>query len=174
MRPGLLLTAAALLVGGCGLDLSGKSNSDGSGGGAHVGGVTSQSIDDLAAPVSAPQATAPQQGPTATPPVATPPAAAPTQVVAEGGVGKQGQGYGGGIITEPIKQRFVIEQRLIFDQITHAINLYKATNGNAPKSHEEFMEQIIQANGIALPELPAGQTYIYDPETEQLMVERPQ
>lgn len=171
MRPGLLLTVAALLVGGCGLDLSGKAKDDGSGGGgAHVGGVTSQSIDDLAQPV----ASAPQDAvnkPTYEPAA---PSATPTQVPAEGGVGKQGQGYGGGLITEPIKQRFVIEQRLIFDQIKHAIDLYKATNGNAPRTHEEFMEQIIQANGIALPELPAGQSYIYDPDTEQLMVERPQ
>ncbi len=36
------------------------------------------------------------------------------------------------------------------------------------------MENIIKANGIALPELPAGQKYVFDPEQAQLMVERPQ
>jgi hypothetical protein len=51
--------------------------------------------------------------------------------------------------------------------------LFKATNGNSPKSHEDFMAQIIDANQIHLPELAAGQRYVYDPEKEELMVERP-
>jgi hypothetical protein len=89
-------------------------------------------------------------------------------------VGKQGQGYGGGIYTEPIRQRFRIEQRLIFDQIKHALELHKGLNdGRAPATHEEFMEQIIAANQIQLPELPDGQRYVYDPATEELLVERP-
>ena len=116
------------------------------------------------------------------PPPPPPPAATATAdaaatsanaVKAEAGVGIKGRGYGGGMITEPIHQYFSIRERLAFDQITHAVDLYKATNGNAPKSHEEFMTQIIKANGIALPKLPAGERYLYDPKTEQLMVERP-
>ena len=53
------------------------------------------------------------------------------------------------------------------------MKLFKASEDRAPKSHEEFMEKIIKANNIHLPELPDGQRYQYDPKTEQLMVESP-
>ena len=33
--------------------------------------------------------------------------------------------------------------------------------------------KIIKANNIHLPELPDGDRYMYDPKTEQLMVESP-
>ncbi len=49
----------------------------------------------------------------------------------------------------------------------------KRLNGRKPNSHEEFMEKIIKEGKINLPELPAGQRYVYDPEQGQLMVERP-
>jgi len=88
-------------------------------------------------------------------------------------VGKKGRGYGAGMITTPIAAYFSIRERLAFDQVTHAMDLYKATNEHAPKSHEEFMEKIIKENGVKLPQLPAGERYLYDPKTEQLMVERP-
>jgi hypothetical protein len=106
-----------------------------------------------------------------------PPAAAnapsANAVKAEAGVGKKGRGYGGGMITTPIAAYFSIRERLAFDQVAHAMDLYKATNEHGPKSHEEFMEKIIRENGIKLPQLPAGERYLYDPQTEQLMVERP-
>ena len=51
--------------------------------------------------------------------------------------------------------------------------LFKATEGRTPKSHEEFMEKIIKANHIHLPTLPEGHRYVYDPKQEQLMVEQP-
>jgi hypothetical protein len=35
------------------------------------------------------------------------------------------------------------------------------------------MEKIVKFNNIKLPQLPPGQTYFYDPETNQLMVRRP-
>ncbi len=97
------------------------------------------------------------------------------QVKAEVGVGAKGRGYGGGIITEPVHQYFVIQERLPFEiEIPHALNLYKASHDfKGPKTHEAFMKEIIEANSIKLPELPEGQRYIYDPKTEALMVERP-
>jgi hypothetical protein len=105
----------------------------------------------------------------------TPAAEAPSAnaVKAEAGVGRKGRGYGAGMITTPIAAYFSIRERLAFDQVTHAMDLYKATNEHAPKSHEEFMEKIIKENGVKLPQLPAGERYLYDPKTEQLMVERP-
>ena len=35
------------------------------------------------------------------------------------------------------------------------------------------MEKIIKAGGIRLPPLPPGHRYVYDPATEQLLVEQP-
>lgn len=95
------------------------------------------------------------------------------RIIAEAGVGKRGRNYGGGVITEPIKQYFGARQRIHFINMTHAMRLYKAEFGYPPKSQEEFMEKIIKANGIELPELPEGQKYVYVPSQGELMVEKP-
>jgi hypothetical protein len=90
---------------------------------------------------------------------------------AEVGVGRKGHGYGTGLIATPLAARWRAAERLIFEaQIPHAMNLFKATNGRAPASHDEFMKEIIKFNQINLPELREGEHYQYDPETEQLMV----
>ncbi|HUG70331.1 MAG TPA: hypothetical protein VMM76_21460 [Pirellulaceae bacterium] len=122
---------------------------------------------------------APKSPATPTPPA--PQAAAPSPptelVVAEAGVGKKGQSLKNdtGMVVEPVKQLIRFEQKAVFDvQIKQALELYKASNGSYPKTHEEFMAQIIKTNGIALPTLPDGQKYVFDPEQGQLMVERPQ
>ena len=101
------------------------------------------------------------------------------QVKAEAGVGKEGASLQnetgiGGVIAEPAKQFFNVKQRAVFEfQIPQAVQLFAATNGRKPNSHDEFMEKIIQANQIQLPELKEGQKYVYNPETAELMVERP-
>lgn len=91
------------------------------------------------------------------------------------GIGEKGRGYGGGIISEPLHLRFTLEEKLVFDvQIKKAMQLYKAGNGGrGPESHEVFMSEIIDANNIKLPELPAGERYVYDPQTEELKFQRP-
>lgn len=95
-------------------------------------------------------------------------------VKAVAGVGKQGRGYGGGIISEPVRQRFIQEQKIIYEiAIPQYLVLYDVEHGHPPKTHEEFMEKIIEANGVTLPELPEGETYVYVPEQKQLMVRRP-
>jgi hypothetical protein len=108
------------------------------------------------------------------PPVVQPPPVT-ERVVADTGVGEKGRDYGGGIVTEPVRQYFRAPQMVVFDiQIPQAMNLFKASNDNkGPASHDEFMKQIIEANQINLPKLPPGEKYVYDPATEQLMVERP-
>ena len=93
--------------------------------------------------------------------------------VAQAGVGKQGQNYGGGVVSEPIRQYFRTGQQIIFLKMQNAMNNYKTLNGGLPKSHDEFMQEIIQASQITLPELPAGQEYAYDPDKGELMVRRP-
>lgn len=77
-------------------------------------------------------------------------------------------------IVTPARALFRTQERLVFEvQIPHALQLFDATNGRKPNSQDEFFQQIIKANNIKLPELPAGQKYIYDPQAGELMVERP-
>lgn len=90
------------------------------------------------------------------------------------GVGAKGRGYGQGVIATPAASLFAAQERIVFEmKIPHTMNLFKAQEGRAPKTHEEFMDRIIKENQIQLPELPEGHRYVYDPKTEQLMVEKP-
>jgi len=125
------------------------------------------------------------------PPVQPPPTTPPTfdpnlpaagggeRVRAETGVGKQGQSLKdergiGAMIVQPARSLFAFKQRVVFEiQIPSAVKLFAATEGRKPKSHDEYMSKIIKANQIRLPELPAGQTYIYDPQLGELMVQKP-
>jgi hypothetical protein len=54
--------------------------------------------------------------------------------------------------------------------IQHALDLYHATNDRYPKDYDEFMSEIIQANGIALPKLPLYQKYGYDEKEHKLII----
>lgn len=97
------------------------------------------------------------------------------QTKADVGVGKRGRNLGQGIVATPIAAYFAAKEQIAFRvQIPEAMKLYKATNGYAPRSHDEFMKEIIQANNIPLPELPSGHHYVYVPEQEELMVEHPE
>ena len=98
------------------------------------------------------------------------------RVKAEKGVGIKGRSLDQyeGLVVTPAKAFFSTKERIAFEiEVPHALNLYKATEGQGPKSHVEFMEKIIQFNRIKLPQLPPDAKYVYDVETEQLMVERP-
>ncbi len=90
------------------------------------------------------------------------------------GAGKKGRNYGGGIISEPVRAYFRTGQRVVFEiQIPKALQLYEASNnGKGPESHEVFMKEIIEENLIELPELPDGETYFFDAEAQELMVQR--
>jgi len=97
---------------------------------------------------------------------------------AQAGVGKQGRDYGGGAVmapvTVPVKTYFQARDRITFLQVDDGMRLYKATNGFAPKTHEEFMQKIIKEGQIKLPDLPPGDRYIYIPAKEELCVEHTQ
>ena len=107
----------------------------------------------------------------------TPPPSDPNveRVAADVGVEtKKGHGYGTGPVATPVAAYFSVRERLALLQVTDAMRLYKATNGHAPKTNEEFMAKIIKANQISLPQLRSDEhRYVYDPKTEQLMVEKP-
>ena len=100
------------------------------------------------------------------------------RVKAEVGVGVKGRRLDdpnlNKMIVTPARTLFRTQERVVFEiTVPHAIQLYEATKGMRIKTSEEFMEHIIRANQIQLPELPAGQRYIYEPLSGELMVEKP-
>jgi hypothetical protein len=92
------------------------------------------------------------------------------------GSGKKGRSLDQheGIIVTPAKTLFAAKEKIKFEiEIPSAIQTFDALEGRGPKTHEEFMEKVIKAYNIELPELPAGHKYVYDPATKILMVEKP-
>lgn len=115
--------------------------------------------------------------PASPPPTAQPPANQP--VVAQkavAGVGKQGQSLQDDrgvakIISGPAATLFNVQQKAVLEfQIPPAVQMFKASEGRFPKSHEEFMEKIVQANRLVLPELPDGAVYHFNSEKGELWV----
>jgi hypothetical protein len=124
--------------------------------------------------VQGPMGVAPKGG--QTPPAAVPPGGKPgaTYQKADVGAGKRGH-YGPGLVTTPVSIFFRVQDNIAFRiRIPEAMNLYKAEHGNAPRTHEEFMEKIIKEGMIKLPDLNEGERYLYDPKSEELLVEHPQ
>ncbi len=102
-----------------------------------------------------------------------------TPVVAQkavAGVGKQGQSLKDNqgvakIISGPASAMFNVRQKVVLEiNVPHALQLFKATEGRFPKDHAEFMEKIVAANRLTLPELPAGAVYRFDSEKGELWV----
>jgi hypothetical protein len=54
--------------------------------------------------------------------------------------------------------------------IEHALDLYRAANDRYPRNFDEFMDEIIKANNIALPMLPYYQKYGYDDKEHKLII----
>ncbi|MCS7237520.1 MAG: hypothetical protein NZ899_04535 [Thermoguttaceae bacterium] len=125
--------------------------------------------------VSAPPSPAPSPPPALAPAPGVSSEPPPGYVREKAGVGATGKGnYRPGILTTPLSVYFRAQERIIFEsQIPHAMQLYHATNGRYPGSWEEFEREILIPNGIRLPTLPPGHRYHYDPQTGQLMVEKP-
>jgi hypothetical protein len=98
------------------------------------------------------------------------------RVRAQVGVGAQGRSLDNesGIIVTPAKTYFTVREKAVFQiQIPQALQLFQGLEGRKPKSHDEFMSRIVEANNIQLPRLPDGQRYEYDPQSGELMVVRP-
>lgn len=103
----------------------------------------------------------------------------PAEVVAQkavAGVGKKGQSLKDNqgiakVISGPAAAYFNVEQKAVLEwQIPQALQMYKASEGRFPKNHQEFMERIVDANKLSLPELPKGAVYRFDPEKGELWV----
>jgi hypothetical protein len=98
--------------------------------------------------------------------------------VAKVGVGVKGDSLEGvspnnpsAMISAPVNAYFKMKESMVFNiQIPKMMELYKATNGRAPKNHDEFMQEI-KNNKINLPQLPQGMVYRYHPDTAELWVE---
>lgn len=100
------------------------------------------------------------------------------QVKADVGVGQKGSKIRGEgmnqMIAGPAIAYFNAKEKVVFQiQVPHALNLYWGEHGEYPKSHDEFMEKVINFNMIQLPALKEGARYVYDVESHTLMVERP-
>ena len=98
------------------------------------------------------------------------------RVVAGVGVGQRSRSLDNrsGLVVEPLKSLVATKERLAFDvQLKHAMDLYRATHGRLPQSHDAFMTQIVAFNKIKLPVLPEGHKYLFDPQRGELLVERP-
>ncbi len=92
---------------------------------------------------------------------------------ATAGVGKQGQKLKDepDIIAGPVKVLFKFKQQAVLDiQIPQALQLFQASEGRMPKSHDEFMQKIVEANRLQLPELPDGAVYRFNTEKGELWV----
>jgi hypothetical protein len=83
------------------------------------------------------------------------------------------EGADQGPISTPLGAYQSAKQHVFQMQIQDALRVYKASDpyGKGPASHEEFMEKIIQRDGLQLPKLPPGQRYRFDPVKEELKVE---
>jgi len=89
------------------------------------------------------------------------------------GAGTKGQRHRGGYLSSVVRAPAHAEKTLSLGQANQALNLYKAAHGGrGPRTHEQYMEEIIKANHIKLAELPPGQRYVYDPKTEKLTIEQ--
>lgn len=105
-------------------------------------------------PASAPPAATVEATPKAEP-------AAPERVEMSKPVNSStGTGYLGGIASGYRHARERIEDL----PVQQAIQFFWASEGRYPKSHEEFMEKVIKANQMTLPEIEEGYKYEYDPE----------
>ena len=94
------------------------------------------------------------------------------RVKAEVGAGKKGD-YGPGFVTTPVSVFWRTQEMVAYrTQVPHALNLYQAEHGHFPKTKDEFVREILEKNGIKLPELPEGHEYVYDPQKGELQVAR--
>jgi len=82
---------------------------------------------------------------------------------------KKGTGYGGDPVSEPIRVRFWAEHKLKFDLVKKLVREHNIVHGPL-KSHPEFMQKIIAANDINLPEPKAGLQYQFNVKEQKLDV----
>jgi hypothetical protein len=60
--------------------------------------------------------------------------------------------------------------RISMGNIEHTVDLWRAENDRYPKDYQEFMDEIIKKNNIALPKLPYYQEYGYNAKEHKLII----
>ncbi len=83
----------------------------------------------------------------------------------------------GGALGSIVEKIPAVEHKTLFMMIDYNLNIYDADKGHFPKSHEEFMEDYLRnfyPAALPLPELEAGDEYLYDPEDHLLKIYRPE
>lgn len=73
-------------------------------------------------------------------------------------------------ITAPLEAYGPLKVQVAELGIQQAVEMFRATEGRYPKDHDEFMQKVIKANRIRLPQPNSGQRYQYDVENHKLVV----
>ncbi|AMV34862.1 hypothetical protein VN12_22235 [Pirellula sp. SH-Sr6A] len=74
-------------------------------------------------------------------------------------------------ISGPASAFLKTKERVFFEiQLPKSLQLFQATHGRVPKSHEEFMQEVM-APPMKMPDLPQGLQYRYRPDLGELWVE---
>ena len=99
--------------------------------------------------------------------------------IAKTGVGAKGNSLDGikgddprMLMAGPVKAYFNTREKIVFDiALPKSVQLFNALHDRNPKTHEEYMKEVVESAQIKLPELPAGMVYRYRPEINELWVE---
>lgn len=74
-------------------------------------------------------------------------------------------------VAGPASVLLKVKEKMFFDiQLPQAMQHFQAIHGRTPKSHEEFMQDVV-TNQIKMPQLPEGLRYRYRPDLAELWVE---
>ena len=70
----------------------------------------------------------------------------------------------GDIILTPLRTYSKVKVRINEIQIQSQLNTFRATNDGNPKDFAEYKKKILDPVNIKLPDLPDGDSYVYQPE----------
>ena len=73
-------------------------------------------------------------------------------------------------ITAPLEAYGPLKIQVAGLGIQQAVEMFRATEGRYPNDHQEFMQKVVTANRIRLPEPAPGQRYEYDVANHKLVV----
>ena len=91
------------------------------------------------------------------------------------GFGAKGHYDSNDYVSVVVSSQFRIEERITLLNIKRGMDGFRALHSRYPKDGEEFFKEVIDENGISLPDLPAGQIYGYNPDdpAEPLLILKP-
>jgi len=132
-------------------------------------GVFAGNLDDLA---RGPAAEAAQRN------VAQPDDPNLERVKAGKGVGLKGRSLDEyeGVYVTPVKALFSAKERIFYEvEFKKNYQLYNAMTDDIPKDFDDLKAKVLDPYGLTakMPQLPPGHKYVWDPATQELLVERP-